>query len=288
MKNIILSGLIIVTGLLADEAIQTDRYDIPFENEEDLDVQIEFGMGELDLRSGGDGYVLRAGLSYAEEHFKPALDYKKIGQRGKLHIYTESIEKKSYLKFKNIKKEKGLKRNHWRLEFSPTIPIGFDIDFGLGDGNLDFTGLRVEDLALECGMSDVEIWFGTANREKMRRLSVETGLGDFRAHGLGNANISRLNVECGLGSTYLSFEGQLRNEIRGTVTVGLGSVNIDIPEDVGVEIEAESSFLSSLDLKGFDEIDEDVFRSRNWGEARGKIYLTVEIGMGSIDVDWIE
>jgi len=286
----LLVALILFAELYAED-LTVEQHNIPYKGEKELDVGIEFGFGRLDLMSGkSNDYILESEMSYLRKRYKPIVKYKKLGGVGKLHLYTEKFEKGSF--FGLNKKDRGrsgdIGKSHWKLKFNRSIPSAFEIDLGLGKGNLDFTDLRVNDLSLECGMSDVKIEFRRENEEVIRSLSIESGLGSVKANGLGNANIEHLDIECGLGSANLRFDGDLQQNIKGKVTVGLGSVKISIPNNVGVEIEAERSFLSSLNLGNFDEIDEDIYRSENWKEADRKIYLMIEIGLGSVDIDRIE
>ncbi|RKY57098.1 MAG: hypothetical protein DRP89_00055 [Candidatus Neomarinimicrobiota bacterium] len=288
--KVLLVVLILFTLLYAEEPT-VEQHNIPYKGEKELDVNIEFGFGRLDLMSGKtNDYILESEMSYLSRRYKPVIKYKKLGGVGKLNLYTKKFEKGSF--FGLNKKDRGrsgdIEKSHWELKFNRTLPSAFDIDLGLGKGNLDFTDLRVNDLSLECGMSDVTVEFRRENEEIIRSFSIESGLGSVEADGLGYANIARLDVECGLGSANLRFNGDLQQNIKGEVTVGLGSVEISIPKNVGVEIEAEKSFLSSLNLDNFDEIDEDIYRSENWKEAHRKIYLVIEIGLGSVDIDWID
>lgn len=287
MKNVTLkTALITLTLALAlGGEPKIARYDIPMKGEKELDVELNFSVGTLDIRGGEQrDYILRSGISYFKSTYKPIIDYKILGEKGKLKIYSESSSTELNFKKRNLNSVE----NHWRLEFPHKLPIGFDIELGLGEGNLDFTNLDVNYLSLECGMSDVTYRFDKPNKTRLKRLIIESGLGEVSGYGLLNANISRFEIECGLGSTELYFDGISKGDIKGDVTVGLGSVEIKIPRNIGVEVETESSFLSTIDLNDFDELEDDYYRSENWDETEYKIYLNVSIGLGSVDIDWID
>lgn len=288
-KAIIL--IVLLTGILYSAEMKTERHDIPYKGEVELDVNIEFGLGRFMLKSMDDGrYLLKSQMSYIIDYLKPFVEYKVLGNRGRLHLYTESYEikghSKDFKKYKNSYKE--AKNNYWALEFNKNVPTAFDIEIGLGEGKMDFTDLMVNDLNLQCGLSDMLVEFNKDNKEQMRNLKIETGLGKVIVKGLGLSNMERFDVECGLGSTTLVFNGSLPRDVRGKISVGLGSVKIEMPDKFAVEIEAEKSFLSSLNLRGFDQVDDNLYRSGNWKTAKRKIYLIIEIGMGSVDIEWID
>jgi hypothetical protein len=269
MKKFIFPFILIMTIASAEEVI-TEQHDIPYKGEEELEVNIGFGLGEIELR-GGDNpdFLLRSEMKYAKDFLRPIVEYKTLGNRGRLRLHTEKFNKGELTV---NKKDRDLRsnrnQNHWRLEFTRRVPIYYSIELGMGSGQLDFTGQRVRDLKLECGLSDVQVDFQNENRETMRALEIGTGLGSVTIGGLGYANMERFNVECGLGSTDLVFNGNLQQDIRGKIEVGLGSVRIDIPDNIAVEVRAESSFLSSLNLHGFDRVGNNLYRSGNWRTAK--------------------
>ncbi len=287
MMSIISIWLSLFLTIAYAEDIVTEQHNIPYQGEEELDVGIEFSLGKLEIKScQDDNYIMQSEITYSKELYKPSVQYKTVGNRGKLRLESKQ-QGKSHHWGGSKKTSSALKNNHWRIALIETVPISFNIEMGLGKGLLDFSGLRVNDLNLNCGLSDVVVDFNKSNKEKIRRLSIETGLGNVEASGLGYANLERFDVECGLGSTTLRFDGDLNRDIKGRITVGLGSVNVEIPEDYAVQVEAESSFLSSLNFNGFRRIDEDVYRSKNWKNAEHRIFMIVEIGLGSVDIDWI-
>jgi len=228
-------------------------------------------------------------MTYSQRIYKPIVDYKILGNRGRLKMSTEKYDEPNKNDKRNRKSSQVNKElNKWHLEFSQKIPIYFAVDLGLGEGRLDFTDLRVRDLKLHCGLSDVNVIFRDKNQDNMRNMVIETGLGSVNVKGLSYANMERFNVECGLGTTELVFDGSLSQDIRGKIEVGLGSVIIEVPDNVAVEVRSQSSFLSSLNLHGFDRISENLYRSGNWETANKRIYLEIEVGLGSVDINWLD
>ena len=277
-------------AVLSAEDYFTEHYDIPYKGEEELDVNISFGLGTLDLKSHDDPkYLVHSIMTYSQRIYMPIVDYKILGNRGRLKMSTEKYDESNKNDKRNLKSSQVNKElNKWHLEFSQKIPIYFAVDLGLGEGRLDFTDLRVRDLKLHCGLSDVNVIFRDKNQDNMRNMVIETGLGSVNVKGLSYANMERFNVECGLGTTELVFDGSLSQDIRGKIEVGLGSVIIEVPDNVAVEVRSQSSFLSSLNLHGFDRISENLYRSGNWETANKRIYLEIEVGLGSVDINWLD
>jgi len=289
MKGRLIFGICLVTTFVLAEDIVTERHEIPYKGEEELSVGIEFGLGKLELRSlDNNKYIMQAEIAYSKDLYKPEIDYKTVGNRGKLRLASHQDENNRFWGHSKKNSSSDIKNNHWRVAMTDQISTAYDIELGLGKGILDFTNIKVNDLNLECGLSDVVVEFTKSNKERIRTLVIQSGLGNVEVTGLCNANMDRFDVECGLGSTKLRFDGDPARDIKGRITIGLGSVTVQIPEDIAVQIEAESSFLSSLNFDGFREIEENVYRSKNWKSADQRIYIVIEIGLGSVDIEWID
>ncbi|MBU0711610.1 hypothetical protein KJ762_08460 [bacterium] len=289
MKGRLIIGICLITVIGFAGDIVTERHELPYKGEEELSVGIEFGLGKLELRSTDNKkYIMQAEITYSKDLYKPEVDYKTVGNRGKLRLASRQNESSGFWGHSKKSSSSDIKKNHWRVAMTDQIPTAYDIELGLGKGILDFTNIKVNDLNLECGLSDVLVEFTKSNKERIRTLVIQSGLGNVEATGLCNANMDRFEVECGLGSTKLRFDGDLNRDIKGRITIGLGSVAVQISEDYAVQIEAESSFLSSLNFDGFREVEENIYRSKNWKNADRRIYIVVEIGLGSVDIEWIE
>ena len=289
MKECLIIGVCLVTALAFAEDIVTEQHEVPYKGEEELNVGIEFGLGKLELRgTDNQKYIMQAEITYSKDLYEPEIDYKTVGNRGKLRLISRQDENIRLWGHSKKSSSSDIKNNHWRVAMTERIPTAYDIELGLGKGILDFTNIKVNDLNLECGLSDVFVEFSKSNKERIRTLVIQSGLGNVEAIGLCNASMDRFNVECGLGSTKLRFDGDLKRDIKGRLTIGLGSVTIEIQKDYAVQIEAESSFLSSLNFDGFREIEENIYRSRNWKNADQRIYMIIEIGLGSVDINWID
>ncbi|MFP4548733.1 MAG: toast rack family protein [Fidelibacterota bacterium] len=283
---------VLLTGLMAvsygDDSGDYERYDIPFKGEKKLIVDLDFAFGSLNIRpSDNNEYIMRAGMSYFRDALKPSIVYEISGSKGQLELGTKNNNHDYSLKEFN-KMKKDANENDWRLEFIKNVPTVYSIEFGAGDGNFDFSGMMIENMDFELAMGDIELYFNEPNRSRMKNMNVETGLGSFEARGLGNANISNFSLECGLGSSYLVFDGDFKGSVRAEVSVGLGSVDIEIPRNVAVEIRSESSFLSSVDFDDFEQIEKGLYQSANWRtDTSGRIIIEIAVGMGSASVEWI-
>jgi hypothetical protein len=74
------------------------------------------------------------------------------------------------------------------------------------------------------------------------------------------------------------------------IVVVLGSLTILLPENIGVRIRKEDSFLSSfsIDEDEFQEVESNVYESENFGKTEGELIFDIEIGLGSVKIEYID
>jgi len=262
--------------------------DIPYKGEKLVDVSMDIGLGRVNVFPMEDSkYILRAVVSYSSDEYKPLIEYFQLGSKGRLKLKSRKQEGKKFFGFRDSGVGKNL-RNEWVLNFSTLVPYDFEINLGLGSGDLDFTNMKLRDFEMSVGLSDVKVRFGEKNEEELRNFEVSTGLGNVTVYGLLNSNAEEFKVDCGMGSAVIYLRGEVQKDVTGYLTVGLGSMSVKISRKFGVELRTEKSFLSSLGLDDFYEYDHGIYRSSNWDDAQHKIILFLEVGLGSIDIGWVD
>ena len=123
-----------------------------------------------------------------------------------------------------------------------------------------------------------------------RKLAVGNGLGELTAWRLSNSRADRLSFDIGLGSAELDFSGEELRDMRVDINVGLGDVTLRIPRDYNVDLDAEENFLSSIDTRGMVQVRKGRYRHRSEDpdSQRPTLRIDAAIGLGSIDVRWID
>jgi len=180
---------------------------------------------------------------------------------------------------------KDFKGGKWYLRYSPAIPISFDVELGVGNGDFDLTGLKVKDFNLSTGASDVTLAFDEPNKATIDNLNIESGVSKFNGRNLGNANFKRFRFQGGVGTYTLDFSGQLNREVDVDVEVGLGAVTIIVPENVGAKIYYEESWVSRIDCdRDFQSAQENQYITDNFQTASGRMNLRIQAGLGSVKV----
>jgi hypothetical protein len=92
------------------------------------------------------------------------------------------------------------------------------------------------------------------------------------------------NIEIHMGAASLKTKIGNKSDItRFHLKAGVSSVDIEVPESSGCEIQCKTA-LSSKDFDDFTKINSNLYRSHNFDSAKKKVYLDIETGISSIHV----
>lgn len=288
LSLILIAGTVLaLTGFVYNVATKYQK-DVELTKEKELKVTINAGYGNIYLSRGKPSQVLHANIdAELKEDLDNYIEYSSRDNVGYLNINTSewAREESEGDKKKHSFHINGFGSSTWDMHFTDAIPISYDVELGLGKADLDFTGLAIKDLNLSSGASSVHVRFDKPNKAIIEEMNIESGLSKFRAEGLCNANFNNLRFQGGVGSYVLDFSGTLKREVDVDIEVGLGTLTIIIPENIGARIEYEKSLIAHISLADdFSEQEENSYFSENYYNASGKLNMRIQAGLGSVKI----
>jgi hypothetical protein len=175
-----------------------------------------------------------------------------------------------------------------RISLSNQIPIQFSANLGLGESNLDLTGLSLTDAIIETGASKAIICSRQQNPVAMHNCIVSAGIGLCTFTGISNLNTNNFTFNGAVGSYHLGFEGKLNHNMDATVEVGLGMCTISIPPTAArVQVFYDDGFLSSVALSGLSKIRDGYATSPGFRYSSSPVLtLHLSSGAGKISVSY--
>lgn len=247
--------------------------------QEFLEVKVEYAVGRFELKRGSDRVLYRLDSKYDEDAFRLRSNYLESDGRGSLRIEIEGHDDIDLKDLKDYDYEAG----NLSLDLTGATPLSLDLEMGAVEADLDLGGLRLQRLSLQTGASDTRVRFSDQNREVAEFCTFKAGAAVFEVEDLGNSGCRRLQVSGGVGKLKLDFSGAWGYDATGDVNVGLGTVEISVPAELGVRIE-KSTFLMSFDAPGFVKQDGGVWLSRNWDTAEHHLTLSLSGVLGGIKI----
>lgn len=263
-----------------------------------VEMEVQYGAGQLEVRPAEEGLLYQATLRYDGRHFRPIRRYRlsdgtarvELGLEGRdgedLDLDWSDLDDLDDLDLSGL--EAG-DASDGRLEvgLSREVPTSLEVAAGATEGTLRLGGLPLRRLSLETGASETEIEFDRPNPVPMEELRIQLGAARLEATGLGNAGATSILVEGAAGDVVLDFTGQWSRRAEARIKMGLGSLTLRIPDDLGVRLE-KSGLLSSFSGLGLEKAGDGTYRTPNWEDTEHRLDLTVDAAFGSIDVEVVD
>jgi hypothetical protein len=253
------------------------RKEIKRGDEKEVKVRLESAVGTINLSKGDGSHILVMEMS-TEKHWEIpfVVDYKVRGRSGIL-VLNWNQEGKNSWSFRD--------HDRWDIQLTDALPLSIDASVGVGRSDFDFTGLDIKDLKIATGASSSVISFNAPNKSVIENLRIESGVSKFTGEKLGNANFQRMTFDGGIGSYVLDFNGAITRDVEAHIKVGLGTVTIVLPMDIGAKVVYDDSWLSNFSIdRSFKQEGSDNYLSPNYYDAKAKITVFVESGLGSVRV----
>ena len=279
--------------------------EIEFQGENQINVHIEFGAGELHVRPGSKKGKIVLDLRYLEGSEEPEVDYQRRGRIGELRLSCDDFDidrwkGRDHDRWED-EDEDGRDRHDisldvddwwdddqppytWTIELPKGVTYSIDLATGASKNEVDLSGLGVENLEIGAGAGKLELRFDEPNPVSGGSLELQGGACEIRALGLGNGRFRSCTLEGGLGKFLLDFRGKPDRDLRAEVDVGLGRLRVRLPRDLGVKLDCGGRTLSGIDVEGL-ERQGDCYMSRNYGKADHQMVLEISSALGMVEVE---
>lgn len=149
--------------------------------------------------------------------------------------------------------EKPSQEKFWKMYLTDAKPYLLELNYGVGNANIDLSGLAIQTLKINTGSADVNIGYlsGLENLVEMDTFSVKVDLGSVKAKNLSLAKTKYLVADVGFGNVMLDLSTApiISNYIKGSV--GAGNLIILLPSDeTPVLVKIKDSWLCSVKMPG--------------------------------------
>jgi hypothetical protein len=262
----------VLAPALQAQSMRTVTMSRALEDQDEVEVEVEYGAGIFSVRSVGEGLLYRMSLRYDEDRYEPVAEY----SDHRLEVGIERVGRR----FRGDHEAGELE-----LELARGVPMALDLQFGAVQADIDLGGLALIELDLSTGASESTIDVSEPNRAALEVARFEVGAADFELHNLGNLNAERIEFDAGVGSVVLGLEGDWRRDARLAINMGLGALELRVPDGLGIQLRKDS-FLTALDSEGLVKRG-DTFESLDWDEADRRVTIDLDAAFGSVEVVWV-
>lgn len=175
----------------------------------------------------------------------------------------------------------------WKVYLTDSKPYSLDLVYGLGNANVDLSGLAIKRLKINTGSADVNVSYssGLENKVEMDTFFVKVDVGSLNVKQLNLSKAKVVLVDVGFGNMYLDFSNKplVNNHVKGSV--GAGNLVIQLPgEEVPVLVKINESWLCSVNLsKSLQRIGENTFANAAYEKnAANALTFDLDVSLGKI------
>lgn len=175
----------------------------------------------------------------------------------------------------------------FRIEDTTAFLIDFEAENNVGQYNKEIMKngstteiyVRLEDGNFRSGTNKNRAYI-KLNTEPSWEMKLDVGAADFVAD-LRAFKIGRVEIDGGASSIKLKI-GDKQKETNIDIESGASAVKIYIPVSAACEV-ISNTILSDLDLEGFIK-EGKTYRTKNFDEAKQKIYITLDAAVSALNV----
>ncbi|WKV13594.1 hypothetical protein [Marivirga harenae] len=175
----------------------------------------------------------------------------------------------------------------WQINLSEHQTFDLDLNYLMGDANIDLSRLAVERLKINSGSADVKVNF---TEKKMNSVAMDTffvkvNFGSIEVHDLNYTMARDIIAEVGFGSISIDCGNDWRINSRVNASVGAGNLNIILPpDDVPIIIRIHNSPLCNIKMApNFEKIGHNAFGNKAYAKnPDDSMEFILDVGMGSI------
>jgi hypothetical protein len=248
----------------------------PAGDEELLRATVSLKVGQIEIEPGSASNSYELELHYNELAFEPDISFDREAEVANLSVGLEG-EHKAF---------SGLAENRLLLRLSPEIPVELDTSNGVGECNLNLSGMKLRSLILKSGVGETTLNMLESNPISCEQVEISSGVGELELVGLGNLSFEELEFRGGVGEATLDFTGDWETIGEIDIQVGVGGVSLLLPRNLGAEIRASKTFISEIDLPDFTKKGNTYF-SDNIDRVSKVIKFRVTAGIGAVELKWI-
>jgi hypothetical protein len=174
----------------------------------------------------------------------------------------------------------------WKMYLSEAKPYVLELNYGVGNANIDLSGLSIKKLKINTGSANVNVGYSSMeNQVDMDTFYVKVDLGSVNVRNLNLSRTRYMLADVGFGSMQLDFSDRplVSNTIKGSV--GAGNLTILLPiESTAVMVKIHESWLCSVKLpKSLKKINDTTYANSAYTkDPSHALTFDLDVSMGSI------
>lgn len=220
-----------------------------------IKLTLKANSGTCFIKPSHNAEILNVFSNQTEENYSHQFVKEVNGKVCRVMLSLEEVSSEGFSQTVSSRvfgSQKPEQEKFWKMYLTDAKPYALELNYGVGNANIDLSGLAIKTLKIHTGSADVNIGYhsGLENLVEMDTFSVKVDMGSVNAKNLSLARPKYVVANVGFGNVMLdlSTAPEVANHIKGSV--GAGNLVILLPADgsVPVMVKIKDSWLCSIKL----------------------------------------
>jgi hypothetical protein len=182
--------------------------------------------------------------------------------------------------------EKPSSEKLWKMYLTDSKPYFMELNYGVGNANIDLSGLAIKKLKINTGSANVNVGYSVLeNQIDMDTFFIKVDLGSVNVRNLNLSRTRNVIADVGFGNMLLDLSAKplVSNNVKGSV--GAGNLTIILPSnDTPILIKITDSWLCSVKMiSGMKKINQNTFVNAAYKkDAPEALTFDLDVSMGNI------
>jgi hypothetical protein len=261
--------LFLAVGCARTGELRTENRSVELEGAELVRTDLSMNTGNMVVAGGADN-LMDATFTYNVARWRPEVSYEVGGEEGQLTVEQPDLPGPTF----------GDVRNDWEVRFNDRVPIDLSVANSSGDLGLRDPSLR--SLYIEASSGDIAAELN-GDQPLLEEVEVDSSSGDVSVDLTGEySSPMGLAVDLSSGDLLMDLTGEWEEDLDGEITLSSGTATLELPQDVGAYVEAETSS-GDINASGM-QLEGDAYVNRAYEESDVTLNLTVEASSGDVNL----
>jgi hypothetical protein len=234
-------------------------------------ASIDMRNGSLKV-GGGATELMRGEFTYNVKDWRPEIVYDGDAARGNLQVKQGGGWDWTFWRT----------RNDWDIRFKDGVPIDLSANLNAGDSTFSVGTLALSTFNANSNAGNITADL-TGDMPLLKRVNANTNAGNITLD-LGGTYARPINLSVGndAGNVDVRLTGTWRADLTGTIEDSAGNITVNLPGNVGVIVNAKSSF-GNVEAGGLRKgAGTDTYVNSAYGKSPVTLNLNVRTTAGNV------
>ncbi len=258
---------------------------------EKVDLDFKVNSGQCFIQPGETSDLLNVYSNQDFDSYSHSFDKEIDKKTCRISLALEDTKSEGLsqsISYRMFGKSESTPDKVWKVFLAEDKSYDLNLNYGIGQANIDLTDLSIEKLKVFTGSADVIIDYaeGRYNKVEMDTFYVKVDLGSVAVRKINMSKSKHVVADIGFGNLLLDFSDkpEVKSNVKGSV--GAGNLLIVLPpKETPVKVTINDSWLCRVKLaKVLKHIGDNTFVNEAYAEdAEDLLTFNLDVSMGSIE-----